>query len=166
MKSFRNLLVFSFAIVAFLLAGSAAKADTVLTLTDPYQSSQGQLFTFDATVTNTGTSTVYLSGDLFSGDFPPLTSDDSAFNSFPLSLDPGESYTGELFTITAPAYTLGSDNFYSGTISILGGADGSAQDTIASANFNVQVTPEPSSFLLFGTGLLVLGSVAGRKLLA
>jgi len=165
MKSFRKLLVLSIAIVGFLLAGTAAKADTILTLNSPYQSGPGPLYTFDATVTNTGSSTVYLNGDLVSGDFPPLTYDDSPFNSFPLLLNPGDSYTGELFTVTAPPYGPGS-NFYSGSFEILGGSDDSAQDTVATANFNIQVTPEPSSFFLFGTGLLALGALAGRKLVA
>jgi len=166
MKSFRKLLVLSFAIVSFLLAGTAAKADTILTLDSPYQSGPGPVYTFDATVTNTGPSTVYLNGDLVSGDFPPLTYDDSGFiNFFPLSLNSGDSYTGELFTVTAPAYGPGS-NFYSGSFEILGGSDGNAQDTLATADFNIQVTPEPSSFFLFGTGLLALGALAGRKLVA
>ena len=165
MKSLRNLLLLSLTIVGFLLAGTAAKADSLtLTLISPYQSGPESTYTFDATVTNTGDTTVYLNGDTMVLD-AGLTLDDSPYNSNPafFVLDPGDSYTGLLFTVTAPSYGTGS-NFYTGTFSITGGGDDQAGDTLASANFDIQVTPEPPSFLLFGTGLLVLGSLAGRKL--
>jgi hypothetical protein len=48
----------------------------------------------------------------------------------------------------------------------LGGADDQAGDTLATADFNIQVTPEPGSYLLFGTGLLALGFLVKSKLLA
>jgi len=169
MKKFRNLLILSLTIVGFLLAGTAAKADTVLTL-DPasayqYQAGPGGVFTFAATVTNNEPFTVFLNGDSPTVD-AGLTLDDSLFlNNWPLSLASGDTYTGELFTVTAPAWGLGP-NFYTGSFTLQGGVDGNAADNLATVNFNIQVTPEPSSFLLFGGGVLTLGVLAGRKLLA
>ena len=165
MKKLRNLLMLSLTIVGFLLAGTAAKADTVLTLSAPYQTGPGGLFTFEATATNTGASTVFLNSDSSTVD-AGLTLDDSPFfNNWPLSLAPGVPYTGELFAVTAPAWGLGS-NFYTGSFTLLGGVDGNASDSLATVNFNIQVTPEPSSFLLFGGGVMTLGVLTGRKLLA
>ena len=168
MKNFRNPLILSLVTAGFLLAGTAAKADPLtLTLDAPYQSGeQGVVFTFTATVTNNDPSeTVFLNGDSVLLD-SPLTYDDTDFGlNAPLSLAPLTS-SGDfvLFTVTVPPGT--PIGLYAGTFEILGGADGSASDVVASANFDIEVTPEPSSFLLLGTGMLVLGSLARRKLFA
>jgi hypothetical protein len=164
MKRLRFLLVLSMTAAGFLLAGTAANADTVLTLLSPNQIGLGTLYTFDATVTNTGVSTVYLNGDFFLGDFPPLTYDDSGFNNFPLYLNPGDSFTGELFTVTTPPYGPGS-NYYTGSFEFLGGSDVYAQDTLATANFDIDVIPEPSSFVLLLTGMAVLAGTFRRRLI-
>jgi hypothetical protein len=37
---------------------------------------------------------------------------------------------------------------------------------VGSANFDIQVTPEPPGFLLLATGLLALGFLVRRKLIA
>ncbi len=164
MKSLRKWMTLSLAIAGLLLAGTAAKADTLtLSLAAPYQIGAATVFTFDGTITNNGTTTEYLNGDSLTVA-APLLSDDSPFFLSPVSLAAGNSWTGELFTITIP---WGTDlGLYAGAFQIIGGADGSAQDVLASEDFNVQVTPEPSSFLLLGTGLLALGVLTGRKLLA
>lgn len=165
MKKLRSLLILSLTIAGFLLAGTAAKADTFLTLSAPYQMGPGGVFTFDATVTNTDlTNIVYLNGDSLTGAGLLLLDDSPFLSNWPLSLDPLHSYTGELFTVTAPAWGPGS-NFYTGAFILQGGASGGAQDTLATAVFDVQVTPEPSSFLLLGTGVLTFGLLTGRKFL-
>jgi PEP-CTERM motif len=166
MKKLRNLLILSLTIVGFLAAGTAAKADSLtINLVSPFQSGPGGVFEFDATVTNNGPDALFINSDSANVDAPAIL-DDSPFFSGPLTfLGAGDSYTGEFFTVTAPSYGPGS-NFYAGSFELLGGADGNATDTLATADFNVQVTPEPSSFLLFGSGLLALGLLTGRKLLA
>lgn len=167
MMRFKKLVVLSLAVAGLMLAGTAAKADTVLTLDAPYQSGPVSLFSFTGTITNTGDTTVYLNGGIFPTLDDGLTTDDSPFLNSPfLSLTPGQS-TGDflLFTITAPPYGEGS-NFYTGSFSITGGADDQAGDLLATADFNIQVTPEPGSLLLFGTGLLALGFLVKSKLLA
>ena|ERR1035441_9469632 len=166
MKSLRFLLVLSLTVGGFLLAGAAAKADTVLTLLSPYQSGFGPVFEFDGTLTNTGDTTVFLNGDAYHGDLPNVAFDGSPFyNNSPLFLDPGDT-TGviELFTITAPLYGPGS-NFYTGTYQITGGGDSESSDLLASENFDVNVIPEPSSLVLLLTGLAGLAGTLRRRLI-
>jgi len=71
MKILRNLPVTPLAIACLLLAGTAAKAGTLaINLLAPFQSGPGNVFAFDATVTNTSGSTVFLSADAFNVDSP------------------------------------------------------------------------------------------------
>jgi len=145
------------AVTALLLCLSsvAAHADSLnLTLTNPVQSIYGDVggtLTFQATVStpDTNTGTVYLNFDNFSSTF---ALDDTGFLvGFPLSLGPNMSFTGDLFTLTVPANSaLGT---YVGSFSILGGGDSGALDTLATANFTVNVVPEPSSMILLVTGV-------------
>jgi hypothetical protein len=181
MKRFSNLLVLAITIAGFLLASTAARADTTLTLIPSSQNGTGPTFIFDATVNNTGYSTVFLNGDFISGGVPLLTYvgqpppylDDSDFlNYYPYSLDPGESFSGELFIVFTPPYGSGS-NYYTGTFEILGGIDDIAQDDVASANFDITVTggasdefvPEPSSLVLLLTGMAGLAGTIRRQLI-
>jgi hypothetical protein len=153
-----------FVFTALMLAPSSARADTLtLFLSSPVQyGPAGSTLTFDATVSapSTNSAAIFLNADNFTLD-SPLTLDDSDFFSFPLSLDPGDSYTGSLFTVTLPIGTpLGT---YTGSFDILGGADGGASDDIASTDFQVTATPEPGSMVLLATGLGLLALVMYRK---
>lgn len=137
-------------LLAMCLASVAAHADTVtLSLTNPIQNvfPSGGTLTYEGTVfaplSNTGD--VFLNSDSYNVALP-VTLDDSGFLfGFPFTLAPGETFTGTLFTLTIPAgAALGQ---YDGFFSIFGGANGAAQDPLATVTFAATV-PEPSSILL------------------
>jgi hypothetical protein len=177
MKSLKNLLVFSLAVVGFLLAGTAAKADPLaLNLDSPNQSGiDGQTLTFYGNITNDSSGTIYLNSDSYNVDLP-LTLDDSGFvNNAPLSLDPGASSGDiELFAVTIP---LGTANglYLGNSFEILGGDPSDNTDVVGSAEFSVNVnnaptgegnsTPEPSSLVLLLTGMAVLAGTLRRRLI-
>ena len=152
-----------------------AFADTItLNLDSPAQpGTAGSTLSFDATVSAAinNLNTVYLNGDNFTLS-SPLTLDDSGFfNGFPLSLNPGDLFSGLLFTVTLPSNV--ASGLYTGSFSILGGSTGDSQDVLATVNFNVNVpstgpspVPEPASGLLLVTGLLGLGAVVGKRVIA
>lgn len=169
MKSLRKLAVISLTSMGLMLTAAVAKADPLsLTFASPDpNAAAGQTISFDATVTDIGSTVVYLNGDdlIASGS---LLLDDSPFlNNFPISMNPGNSDTDELFTVTVP---LGTPiGFYSGSFTIIGGSDGNAQNAVGSADFGVNVsgnaTPEPSSLVLLLTGVAGIAGTLRRRLI-
>ena len=141
-------------LVPALASATPAFADTFgFTLLDPAQAGgPGTVFTYSATVSapisNTGS--IYLLGDSFNTT-GPLSVDDADFNqNFPLSLDPGQSFTGELFTLTSFADSaIGTT---SGSFVIEGGPTDGSDDVLGTVGFTAQVTPEPPSVLLLASG--------------
>ncbi len=168
MKRLRDFSALFMAIVGFLLAGASAKADDLtVALAEPYQIGPETVFVFDGTLTNNTGGTLYLNG---SDDFVDegLTLDPTPFNEdAPETLGAGDSWTGELFTVTAPSYDAEDTNLYAGVFTVEGGDDMNSDDILGTADFGIQVTtPEPSSLMLFATGLLALGFQVRRKLFA
>lgn len=149
-------------VLALLLLVAPAFADTLnLTLTNPIQTgTPNGTLTFDATVSDpiSKNGTLFLNGDNFNVSLAGATIDDSGFLlDFPLSMNPGDTFTGTLFTVSLPAVI--APGTYNGFFEILGGSDPAAQDTLATVNFQITTpaaVPEPGTWLLLGTGLTVL----------
>lgn len=142
----------------------AALADTLnFTLTQSaVDALPGDTVTFEATVSApiTNVADIFLNGD--SGNLGALSIDDSDFlANAPFFLNPGDSATFDIFTVAIPVGT--PQGTYVGFFEILGGVDGNASDALGIVNFSVAVSPEPSSFLLLGSGLAGLVGVVRRK---
>jgi len=160
-------LKFALAVMTLVLAVGfmpAALADTLnFTLTNANLNAHpGNTVTFEATVsapvTNTGN--LFLNGD--SGNLGGLTiNDNDFFANAPFFLTPGQSATFDIFSVFIPVGT--AQGTYGGFFEILGGADGGANNILGTVNFSVAATPEPSSFMLLGSGLAGLVGVVRRK---
>ncbi len=151
------------------LAAAPAQAQLVLNLAPPIQSgTSGSTLLFSGTLSNPTTSTVFLNGDSDTFSAPGLTLDASPFfNNAPDSLSAlnggSDTYAGGFFSVLiGPSALPGT---YAGTFSVVGGADGNAQMTVASEPFFVTVSPsagpvpEVSSAVSCGLLLCLSGAV-------
>jgi hypothetical protein len=160
-----------FVVAATLLLSSRTFADTIsLNLTAPVQSSTaGSTVSFSATVSAPGTNgaTVFLNGDSFDVTSPLVLNDNEFLFTFPLSLNPGDSFSGTLFSIDLPSNLAAG--LYAGSFEILGGADSGTFDALGSVDFQVNVAPaastvpEPESLMLLAAGLPGVAFLVQRK---
>jgi len=172
MKDLKKLPLLSLTMMGLLLAGMTAKAEPLsIILGSPFQTvSPGGTVAFDATVTNTTEAVIFLNGDSSTLDasLEPSDLSDADYANFPPSLDPGESFSDPLFTVTVPLGTPGG--IYAGSFEITGGGTNSASFNVGSADFNIDVTgtasvvPEPSSLMLLISGMAGLAGTLRRRL--
>jgi hypothetical protein len=156
------------AIPLTFLPSVAAHADSLTftliqpTESTPFTSTNTLSYVAEVSAPVTNTAAIDLNGDTFNLT-GPLTLDDTDYIvDFPLSLNPGDSFTYDLFTILVPAGTPIGD--YTGSFTLLGGPTNSSFDPLGTVNFTTAVTPEASTFVLLGTGAVgILG--LGRRAL-
>jgi PEP-CTERM motif len=158
------------ALLTIGLSSAAAYADTVtFTLTNTIEAINGYTggsATYDVTATAPGSNgaAVFLNGNSFNAGVPLSLDDSDFFADAPFFLNPGQSDTFAVFTITVPAATTLRDYF--GDFTFLGGSNGSSSATLGTVNFTTAVTPEPGSLLLLATGVAGLGTTLRRRLIS
>jgi len=160
------------AVAATFLFSASAFADTLTVNLDSavQTTTAGSTVSFFGTVTapNANGETVNLNsiGETFLGSSDFTIDDSSFYNTFPFTLDPGESFSGLLFTVDVPLDA--STGLYPGLVSIYGGSDVDSSDLLGSAAFEVDVpsaspVPEPASLILMMAALPGLGMMMRRK---
>ena len=125
----------------------------------------GGSISWSGTLTNTGLDALFISGDeVLISPSTAFTIDDTPLLT-PLQLYPlaaGASYTGLLFTLTAPSGILNGS--YNGTFTLLGATDPFNTNPIGSKSFSFRAVPEPGALaLLFGSVLTGVGCLVRRK---
>ena len=158
----KTALSLSMLMLAVFLLVAPAYADTLnLSLASPIQTgTPNGTLTFNATASapSANSATIFLNGDNFNVSLAGATIGDTDFLlNFPLSLDPGNSFTGDLFAVSLPSILI--PGTYNGFFEILGGADPAAESVLATVNFQVNAlapVPEPGTWLLLTTGLPLL----------
>src|SRR5215470_690296 len=111
MKSLRSILAAGLLWLALpvlllsLLPARAAHAQLIFTLAAPNQVGRpGDTLSFEGTLFNSGASPLFLNGDTFNLGGTGLTLDDSPFFlNGPASLNAGQSFSGQLFTVSLDA---------------------------------------------------------------
>ena len=160
-----------FALIALLVTwpGKGAQAQLQITLLPSTQiGTAGSSVGFEARLQNTGTQDLFLNSDNFSLFGVGLTMDDTKFFlNAPAILPAGMAIDNlPIFDVSLDS-TVGAGT-YSGVFTVIGGADSSAQDDLASSSFTVSVVgpanvPEPQVSLYLTAAVTCLGSVALKR---
>lgn len=146
------------AMLSLVTAPLAVRAQLLIELDSAVQSAEaGGQATFTGTLTNTGTTELFLNsiGFSFEGSASNYLSGDDTpfFSSVPASLPSnGGVYVGTIYNINIAQGTPNGDYF--GFITLTGGADATASMDLGSARFRVTAVPAPSGFAVFVFGVV------------
>jgi hypothetical protein len=137
----------------------ATTAFTVTFAPDTLSGNPGDFLQFFGSLTNNTASTVFINNDSFTFAIVGAADDSPFLTNAPLSLGPSAtSGSFEFIDVTIPlAQAPGT---YGGTLTVIGGADGNAQDNLGTGAFHVVVNagavPEPGSIFLVGISIAML----------
>lgn len=159
MNSIRML--FTTTVLCLIASASQAQITISLTPSTTMPIVPGSSISWSGTLTNTGASDLFINGDqILVNPSDPFTIDDTPLLTpvqlFPLTA--GSSYTGLLFTLTAPSFILNKN--YTGSLTLLGGTDTFTTNPIGTQNFSFRAVPEPGA-----TGLLVGVALTGAGIM-
>ncbi len=171
---FKQLFIVVSVLAVLVVLPAAVKADPIILTLDTVQSvTQGSSVTFMGRLENLGAPGRFINGTAITLNVAGLTTDDTAFfANVPAFLGPGtnsgplEAFFDVIASLTAVPGT------YTGSFSVLGGADDAAQDLLATQEFRITVlpaggggdpVPEPATMLLLGSGLAGAAALKRRK---
>ena len=160
----RTPLAASLLVLLLLLPALAAHAQLTFALAKPNQVGRpGDTLSFEGTLFNSGASQLFLNGDTFNLGGTGLNLDDSPFFlAGPVSLNAGQSFSGQLFTVSLDAAALAQMAL--GSFTIQGGATEGDLNDLASAPFRVTVNvPEPGPWALVAAGGMTLVGLGLRR---
>lgn len=149
-------------VVAALSCSLSVRADTLnVSFATPDQTgSPGDTLVFFGTISNPGSTQIFINSDNLSTGQPFLIGDDSKFISdTPASLAAGAN-TGnvDLFSVMIGASATPGTYTMNNFLKVLGGSTSGAQDLLATQQFSITVAapasvPEPGTMALLGTGM-------------
>ena len=154
---------FGVLIAALLMFTAPARANGILSLSlspSVLYGAPGDTIEFSGTLQNTGDATLFVNDlHIFFGSFESQFTWNFLFSNVPGTFEPTDpAWTGIIADITIdPSISLGS---YAGVVTVIGGAGPSnfdpQTDGIATGNFSVVATPEPSAIALAVLGILTI----------